>query len=489
MLQYCKSLSGGVDMNYKYQQKNNLKLRMLCSGIIFVLFVIACAGVAMQKVQATALSYSVVFNSNGGSGTMESETMPAGATKKLIPNGFTRSGYTFEGWNTDANGAGTLYANEAEVQDLIKTPNANCSSEIILYAQWSEKNAVITYESSNAIGTVSPAQEQVAVINGVAKGAMAKAAAGCHFVSWTVNSGLNMNVIVCTQAQFIPEKDVSTGLYTNQRYLANFAPNTYYIKFNANGESGNMDKELMTYDESETLTDNAFVRKCCTFTGWNTSADGSGISYTEKQKIKNVISDPKDDGSSEVTLYAQWEENTVEITYRSADSSQGAVSRVADNIKALTGTPDGSKAVASTGYHFVDWVDDNGNIVSKDADFVPARLNSGSYDSIVYTAKFARDTVSTGTGSSSSSQSASLQQTGSSVPDDAGTSSSSSGQTVSQSVTTTEAISLTKAAASSKMESLPRTGDFMQTAICYVLFIFGALGISAIILYRKYVSR
>jgi len=231
-------------MNYKYQQKNNLKLRMLCSGIIFVLFVIAFAGVAMQKVQATALSYSVVFNSNGGSGTMESETMPAGAPQKLIPNGFTRSGYTFEGWNTDANGAGTLYANEAEVQDLIEKPNWNCSSEIILYAQWSEKNAVITYESSNAIGTVSPAQEQVAVINGVAKGAMAKAAAGCHFVSWTVNSGLNMNVVVCTEAQFIPEKDVSTGLYTNQRYLANFAPNTYYIKFNANGGSGNMDNLL-----------------------------------------------------------------------------------------------------------------------------------------------------------------------------------------------------------------------------------------------------
>ncbi len=46
---------------------------------------------------------------------------------KLNTNTFTRSGYTFNGWNTKANGSGTSYSDGASV---------NLSADTTLYAQW-----------------------------------------------------------------------------------------------------------------------------------------------------------------------------------------------------------------------------------------------------------------------------------------------------------------------------------------------------------------
>ena len=46
----------------------------------------------------------------------------------LTANAFTRTGYTFSGWNTAAGGGGTAYANGATY---------DFTADITLYAQWS----------------------------------------------------------------------------------------------------------------------------------------------------------------------------------------------------------------------------------------------------------------------------------------------------------------------------------------------------------------
>ncbi len=76
-------------------------------------------------------SYTVTFNGNGStSGTMANETNSAPTA--LSTNTFTRSGYSFTGWNTAANGTGTAYADGAAYP---------FSASVTLYAQWS---AVVT---------------------------------------------------------------------------------------------------------------------------------------------------------------------------------------------------------------------------------------------------------------------------------------------------------------------------------------------------------
>ena len=75
--------------------------------------------------------YKVHYDANTGSGTMTDTTGNFGATVQIAANGFTKAGYTFTGWNTQANGTGTAY-----------TPGANYiipAADTTLYAQWEDR--------------------------------------------------------------------------------------------------------------------------------------------------------------------------------------------------------------------------------------------------------------------------------------------------------------------------------------------------------------
>jgi uncharacterized repeat protein (TIGR02543 family) len=70
-------------------------------------------------------SYAATFSANGGSGTMSAET--ESVPTALTGNAFTRTSYTFTGWNTAASGSGTAYADRATYP---------FNAYITLYAQW-----------------------------------------------------------------------------------------------------------------------------------------------------------------------------------------------------------------------------------------------------------------------------------------------------------------------------------------------------------------
>ncbi len=76
---------------------------------------------------------TVNFNSNGGLGTMAAQLFDiyAGALP-LNKNKFTREGYEFVGWNTEANGSGNLYGDTAFFTPVSESEKY----EVILYAQW-----------------------------------------------------------------------------------------------------------------------------------------------------------------------------------------------------------------------------------------------------------------------------------------------------------------------------------------------------------------
>ena len=79
-------------------------------------------------------TYTVTFNPNGGSGSMASQSFTYKTSKTLTANAFTRTGYTFNGWNTKADGTGTNYANKANMQNVATTGN------LTLYAKWKAVN-------------------------------------------------------------------------------------------------------------------------------------------------------------------------------------------------------------------------------------------------------------------------------------------------------------------------------------------------------------
>ena len=79
-----------------------------------------------------ANTYSVQFSANGGTGAMAIQDFTYDVPDNLTTNTFTKAGYSFNGWNTQANGSGTSFVDGHEVNNLAT------SGTITLYAQWIE---------------------------------------------------------------------------------------------------------------------------------------------------------------------------------------------------------------------------------------------------------------------------------------------------------------------------------------------------------------
>ena len=81
---------------------------------------------------ATATPYTVTYNANPGSETLvgslsrTSDTVDSGSTIASAPDGFSITGYTLKGWNTEPGGGGTDF--------VFGTTPVN--GDITLYAQW-----------------------------------------------------------------------------------------------------------------------------------------------------------------------------------------------------------------------------------------------------------------------------------------------------------------------------------------------------------------
>ena len=210
-----------------------------------------------------AKTYTIKFNANGGAGTMADQISLCGAETELTPNSFNKSGFSFTGWNSKADGSGTAYANSAKVTDL-----AAANQTVTLYAQWKA--------------------------------------------------------------------------------------NTYTIRFNANGGSGTMADEAMTYGTAKILTANAFTKDGYNFASWNTAANGSGTSYSDKQSVNNLTNA----ANGIITLYAQWESKTYTIHFDGNGSTGGSM---ADQQLLYGGDPQALARNTFTrkGYIFTGWTREN----------------------------------------------------------------------------------------------------------------------------------
>ena len=74
-------------------------------------------------------TYVITFKANGGTDSDYTQTVTYGTTAKLNANTFIRDGYVFDGWNRNADGSGSSYADKAD----FAITEAN---DVTLYARW-----------------------------------------------------------------------------------------------------------------------------------------------------------------------------------------------------------------------------------------------------------------------------------------------------------------------------------------------------------------
>ena len=94
-------------------------------------------------------TYTVQFNGNGStSGSMSNQSFTYATAQNLTDNAFTRTGYTFAGWNTKADGSGTSYINQQSVNNLTTTNGGT----VTLYAQWTANTYTVTLNKQDGNG-------------------------------------------------------------------------------------------------------------------------------------------------------------------------------------------------------------------------------------------------------------------------------------------------------------------------------------------------
>jgi hypothetical protein len=98
---------------------------------------------------------------------------------------------------------------------------------------------------------------------------------------------------------------------------------TYMVTYNGNGNTGGtVPTDSNNYEEGAKVTvlgnPGNLTRTIYTFTGWNTSADGSGTTYGQ-EAIFTI-------GATNVVLYARWsDEPTYTVTYNGNGNTNGTV--------------------------------------------------------------------------------------------------------------------------------------------------------------------
>lgn len=97
---------------------------------------------------------TISFDANNGSGTVPTAISTyVGVANTIPPDTLTRTGYTFNGWNTASDGSGTAYATGSTI-----TPTGN----VTLYAQWKttyvkpEIQSLLAFRTTDASGGASP---------------------------------------------------------------------------------------------------------------------------------------------------------------------------------------------------------------------------------------------------------------------------------------------------------------------------------------------
>lgn len=292
-----------------------------------------------------ANKYKVIYNSNGGSGSMPESSHTYDQQSPLTSNTYTKDGYKFKGWSKTQNGQ-VVYEDGEQVTNLVS------SGSITLYAVW-EKEDIPTKKIS------------ITIENGTAD-SLVKTVPISEDAIFTLypNTGHSNPEIKCegiaapmyTQLQNSPSATLKiTRTSTDTKCTVKFNPNTYTIAYNANGGTGSMENSTHTYGIASKLTKNSFTKESYDFIGWSKTASGQK-EFIDEENIINLT-----DQEETITLYAKYEPKNYSITYDLVGGtlSQKPTSYNIESVELTLPTP------TKNGYIFTGWTGSNGTTPQK----------------------------------------------------------------------------------------------------------------------------
>ena len=361
----------------------------------------------------------LTYDGNGATG---GKTDPqTGKTDEKInvrDNGFTRDGYTFVTWNTQAGCKGKA-VNPGDEWTL--------QGSSTLYACWAGTAQTLAYHGNGATGGNTAVQsgktgDELTTnangftrdgytfvewntkadgtgghygkgTNGVAKWTMLPAGNDLYAI-WQANpaniryrddwgatgstpdtTGVTGQNVTIAQNGFTRPGYTFTGwardrrtdpsLQPGGRYTLTPGTTTLWAQWKAdpahliyNSNSGSTSQTRRTdgvVDQTLTVIANPFTRSGYTFTGWNTQADGRGKAYAAGNGFR-LVADAKSNPVNTTVLYAQWRINRVALKFDPNGGTGGYPDITADAFTTVTIPADAKEPkVQWPGFRFTGW--------------------------------------------------------------------------------------------------------------------------------------
>lgn len=182
----------------------------------------------------TKKTYSLAYDKNGGSGTQISDTTELkyyeATSTRVKTNTYTKTGYTANGWNTQANGNGTNVANGASMPTSFSSGFGQYIKDQLaagnnpkLYARWQANTYSINYSitDTGTHGSNYPTSGTYDTSFYVS----APTRPGYTFAGWKVTSGLNTST-----AQWSTNNSSWTNITSSSVVCVNGATGNVYFK-------------------------------------------------------------------------------------------------------------------------------------------------------------------------------------------------------------------------------------------------------------------
>lgn len=362
---------------------------------------------------------SLTYDGNGATG---GKTDPQnGVTDQKVnvrQNGFTRDGYTFVTWNTQAyckgnavkpnsewtlRGSSTLYACWAGVAQTLTyhgngatggntaaqsghtgdelTTNANgFTRDGYTFVRWDtakDGSGTAYGEGKNGVGryTMKPAGNDLyAIWQANPASIQYRDDYGATGSTPDTTGVTGQNVTIARNGFTRPgytftgwarDRRTDPSLQPGGRYTLTPGTTTLWAQWKAdpahliyNANTGSTSQTRRTdgvVDQTLTVIANPFTRTGYTFTGWNTQADGRGRAYTAGNGFR-LVADPKSNPVNTSVLYAQWRINRVTLKFDPNGGTGGYPDITVDAFTTVTIPADAKEPkVQRPGFRFTGW--------------------------------------------------------------------------------------------------------------------------------------
>ena len=279
--------------------------------------------------KTAAQTFSVTYYANGGSGAPDPQTKVYGVELRLSLTVPYRFNYVFLGWSESSSATAATYAAGAAY-----TGNA----AVTLYAVWKYQPATYTvsYDANGGSGAPERQTKTYGVVLTLAT--VAPTRRNWRFIGWSKDRN-------AATAEYVSGGDYTDNADVTLYAVWQYDPETYTVRYDANGGTGAPASQTKTYGVPLTLSVVKPTRAGYEFLGWSTDPMTMLTNYAPGERYTDEAS---------ITLYAVW--RYVPKTYTVSYDTNGGGNTPASQTK----TEDVTLILTSTiptryGYTFRGW--------------------------------------------------------------------------------------------------------------------------------------